>query len=260
MTQPEDVTPDLIGTGAQSIVEGAARLGLIWNLQLATVDSTISATTVSATYDADDTSINMVNITGTDLSHGQRVYAISVPPSGNFIVGFASQTAPYRDTIITTSSVASVTFRSIPSTLKEVRISYTARNDGASHTVGVYARINEDSSNLYDYEFLLSQNSGAPTAGFAVATNKIYIGECIAASASAGKYGGGQIVIPGWNSPHSTSLHMFGNAGALSQSTDSIIVMAYGAYFGTGSHTSITLLPAGGNFVAGSGFYLEGLR
>jgi len=82
----EQIAPELIGTGAQAVVENAKRLGLTWTIRLATVvDATIDA--VTAIYDGDTVAIGMTSMIGS-VFVGQRVYVIQVPPSGNFIVGF----------------------------------------------------------------------------------------------------------------------------------------------------------------------------
>ena len=86
---PEQIAPDLIGLGAQSIVDNAKRLGLEWTLRIATVLDGTNPLAVSATYDSDPASIDMTSMIGY-LAGGQRVYVIAVPPSGNFIVGLAN--------------------------------------------------------------------------------------------------------------------------------------------------------------------------
>lgn len=82
MTQ---ATPDLITVGTQEIQDRAKSLGLTWGLRLATVVSVFTGQVI-ATYDGDTVAIPMVSMIGT-LGPGERVYAMSVPPSGNFIVG-----------------------------------------------------------------------------------------------------------------------------------------------------------------------------
>lgn len=87
----EQVAPELIGTGAQAVVNDAKRLGLTWTITLATVTNT---SPVEAVVDGDSVAIGMVSMVGF-LSPDQRVYVIQVPPSGNFIVGFVSPARSY---------------------------------------------------------------------------------------------------------------------------------------------------------------------
>jgi hypothetical protein len=86
---PEQLAPELVSTGAQAIVDNAQRLGLIWTLKLATVVIPTEGA-ITATYDGDIVPIGMTNIMPFPVTVGQRVYAIYVPPSGNFIIGTPS--------------------------------------------------------------------------------------------------------------------------------------------------------------------------
>jgi hypothetical protein len=84
----DQFTPELFSVATQSIVQNANRLGLTWTLQLATVTEGNSPPKVSAAYDGDpDNAITMTSIIG-GCEAGARVYAIAVPPSGNFIIGY----------------------------------------------------------------------------------------------------------------------------------------------------------------------------
>lgn len=86
----EQLVPELFGIAAQSIVDNASRLGLIWTLQLATVSDGGSPPKIDAAYDGDpDNPITMTSMIG-GCAAGARVYVIKVPPSGNFIVGYAT--------------------------------------------------------------------------------------------------------------------------------------------------------------------------
>jgi hypothetical protein len=75
--------PELVGVGVQTVVEDANRLGLTWQLKLATVTDNSPA---QAIYDGDTAAIGMVSMIGS-LEVGARVYVLVVPPSGNFVVG-----------------------------------------------------------------------------------------------------------------------------------------------------------------------------
>ena len=79
MTGP--ASQDALAT-VQAVVENAQRLGLTWALRPATVASSDP----TATFDGDTAPIAMTSLIGT-VRPGQRVRALIVPPSGNFIVG-----------------------------------------------------------------------------------------------------------------------------------------------------------------------------
>lgn len=93
MTDPDPLNPaeapSLISVGTQALVDNAKRLGLNWILRMATVRN-VTASGIVAQYDGDDTEITMVSMMG-PLTVAERVYAIAVPPSGNFIVGMVNQ-------------------------------------------------------------------------------------------------------------------------------------------------------------------------
>lgn len=86
MDEVNQEAPELVGVGAQTIVETATRLGLEWTLRPATVQSSQSAAEVIATYDGDSEPIRMISLIGL-VQTGSRVYVIHVPPAGNYIAG-----------------------------------------------------------------------------------------------------------------------------------------------------------------------------
>lgn len=86
----EQLIPELFSVATQSIVDNADRLGLTWTLQLATVSEGSNPARVNAAYDGDpDNPITMTSMIGGCATQA-RVYVIKVPPSGNFIVGYAT--------------------------------------------------------------------------------------------------------------------------------------------------------------------------
>lgn len=89
MTSPLTEAPALIGTGTQALIENAGRLGLTWQLRIATVMTVGLKGVATATYDGDTVPIGVTSTVGT-LTVGTRIYTLSVPPSGNFAVGKVS--------------------------------------------------------------------------------------------------------------------------------------------------------------------------
>lgn len=84
------MTPEETAALVHAITADAKRLGLVWTIRPATVNS-IDSTGVAAagTYDGDITQIPLINIVGAGA--GERVYVIGIPQGGNYIVGFASR-------------------------------------------------------------------------------------------------------------------------------------------------------------------------
>lgn len=78
--------PSLVGTGIQSLVNESRRLGISWQLTMATVTN---ADALQVVCDGDTESITVVSMIGA-IETGMRVYIIQVPPSGNYIAGTAT--------------------------------------------------------------------------------------------------------------------------------------------------------------------------
>lgn len=94
MTGPDNPfpveAPDLVGIGAQSIVERAKPLGLVWTRRPATVvDATTDPASCVIVFDGDTVNTNAVSMIG-KLPVDTRVYVDMVPPAANFIVGLVT--------------------------------------------------------------------------------------------------------------------------------------------------------------------------
>ena len=80
--------PDEVQTLTLALVDNAKRLGLLWGLRPGRV--TTVAPTLTVLCDGDqEVSIPCDSMVG-QLFVGLRVYVMSVPPSGNYVVGFLS--------------------------------------------------------------------------------------------------------------------------------------------------------------------------
>lgn len=90
---PQDAFSNLVGVGAESLVRNASRLGLTWRLRLATVTTGGVANFMIVRFDGDDGDVTVVSIIGSRVA-GTRVYVITVPPAGNFVIGQVSADNP----------------------------------------------------------------------------------------------------------------------------------------------------------------------
>lgn len=162
----------------------------------------------------------------------------------------------YRDRILTTGVVGSVRFAGIPTDLRTVRIRYAARGDTAAQYVDINARINDDTGNNYGHTIHFFVNGTGTGGGTVGPGSSAQAGSCAAALAAANRRGGGVMEFLGWDTPSVGSLVIEGQAGA----ANAMHVNAAGNYFGAAAsgYSIITLIPAVGNFVANSVFYLEG--
>lgn len=140
---PEQMAPELIGVGAQAMIEQARRLGLTWNLRPATVNFYDRDTqNVTITYDGDTVSIGAVSLCG-GLFTGARVMGMQVPPGGNFIVGTVGPVLGYEYIVYLLAPAASTT-SAWPTyvnmgTVEPVRFTYTKLYDETD--VRVHANI-----------------------------------------------------------------------------------------------------------------------
>lgn len=84
-----DQVSGLLSVAAKQIVQQAQALGLTWTLQIASVVTSSATGGLIVVLDGDTVAISATNITGNQLFGGDRVYCITVPQSGNFVIGFA---------------------------------------------------------------------------------------------------------------------------------------------------------------------------
>jgi hypothetical protein len=167
---------------------------------------------------------------------------------------------PYRARQITGGVVASVTFSSIPTSLRSIVIKCTTRFN-ANGAADLWMRINGNSSAANYY----SQVGGANiTAMITPIDNPASITALqvgvVAGNNNAGEYGVTEIVIDGWDQPHSSHLGFVSLSGAIVAGVSSLSRWCVGKYTPAGPYTSITLLPSGGSFDTGCEFNLIGDR
>lgn len=94
MTQPSGLE---LGVSAPSeIIAGVERLNTSWSLRYATIKTVLSAASAIGTYSGDDLNeIPFISLVG-QLVVGQRVAALFIPPSGNYVI---SVTGPGGDAV-----------------------------------------------------------------------------------------------------------------------------------------------------------------
>lgn len=107
MTEPSS---NQVTEGARAIVNNARRLGLIWDLTLATVSPVSNPNTgsdsVQVTCDGDTVPVGALTMIGPVVA-GDRVYVIQVPPGGNYIVGLSDRPGDRFASVSTAGSLAS---------------------------------------------------------------------------------------------------------------------------------------------------------
>lgn len=79
---------DVATAAAKGVVDNAQKLGLTWQTILATVKDGTVPSSVQAVLDGDTEVISVTSTIG-PIPAGARVYVITVPPAGNYAVGYA---------------------------------------------------------------------------------------------------------------------------------------------------------------------------
>lgn len=103
-----DGLPGLLGIGAEALVQNASRLGLTWRLRLGTVvDNAGNGTDFFAVrLDGDEQTIPVTSMIGAQAVD-TRVYVISIPPAGNYAIGWVTGDVPrYPGTRIATTIIS----------------------------------------------------------------------------------------------------------------------------------------------------------
>lgn len=161
----------------------------------------------------------------------------------------------YRAAQVLSSTTASITFSSIPSSLKQLTLTYTARSSAAVVAVGILCRINGDTGANYHYNYHQVVSSAA--AQFAVGAQTSWqVGVIAGNSSAAGNSGSGVIDLPNWN--RSVNLNAVFRNHVWDNSANSWYHAGGGLHFVAGANSSITLLPSSGSFLSGSEFVLTG--
>lgn len=104
---PDDLT-GLVGVGIETLVRNASRLGLTWRLRLGTVQENegASADFLAVRMDGDEQTIPVTSMIGAQAAD-TRVYVITVPPAGNYAIGWVTGDVPrYPGTRIATTTIS----------------------------------------------------------------------------------------------------------------------------------------------------------
>lgn len=158
-----------------------------------------------------------------------------------------------------TVAAAEISFASIPATFAHLLLAYYLRGDTAAATTALNLQFNADTGANYDIEVVLA-TAAAPAGAEVVAGTSLPPISIPAATAPAGQFGIGQLMVPhyagsiGFKSLVGTfgyrSVHAGGGGPALA---------AFGDWRNTAALNRIRLFPTAGSFIAGSRITLYGL-
>lgn len=166
--------------------------------------------------------------------------------------------SPYRVNNTLSGSTGTVTFSSIPTSLKRIEVRYTVRGD-ASANGDLLLRVNGDSGTNYSWQAFNAFTIGTSNSSNTLQTSVLVGG--IPVGGGAGIWGIGRIDIVGWDAPHADQLMGIAHVGYIFNTTGgSNNTYTTFAYKGTSAsgYTSLSLIANAGSFIAGSEFILEG--
>jgi len=169
----------------------------------------------------------------------------------------ALEGAVYRATARLAAPAASVTFSGIPTTLRRLTLSWTARSTNAAVAQNLRCRVNNDSTAVYNGNFT-QQNNTTITGSVQTAATFWQVGVITGATAAASNFGAGEIVIPGWNAPHTNINHVH-RSHMYEAAASSWLEHGGGLYFAAGPYNRLDLFADAGNLDTNSEFLLTGI-
>jgi hypothetical protein len=161
---------------------------------------------------------------------------------------------------VLSSSAASVTFSAIPSTYTDLVIRSSARVDPAGNTVQLSIQFNGLSTTIYSATRLRGNGSTASSSRSTSAAH-MYLFNANADASTANTFSNGEHYIPNYAGTAQKTASGFG-VTEMNSATSIVIDAGAGLANLTSAITSITLFDSGsnGNFMAGSSFYLYGIK
>lgn len=164
--------------------------------------------------------------------------------------GSAWEVQEWKYSYTTTGTEADITVSPIPSTLKTLEITLTARSTISASIGVVFLQINGDGGFNYYNSYMFSQ-AGA-TGYINTSANATWtIGYAAGASSTAGLFVASESTIVGWDNPHASCLTAM-YRGGFYDSTTNVTWNGGGAYKGAGPYTSLRLSTGSGSFVVGT--------
>lgn len=108
----EPVTRSELDATVGAIMRQARRLQLVWELRPATVTDAGTGRTVQVVMDGDTrpVPVNVDNLAGGGLAAGARVMVMSVPPSGNYVIGVPTESVSVASTVVDTFTTTSLVY------------------------------------------------------------------------------------------------------------------------------------------------------
>jgi hypothetical protein len=160
------------------------------------------------------------------------------------------------------SDVASISFSSIPSTYKHLRLVGSARTSTAIVGEFIRAQFNGDTGNNYDSFYAYIHHSGLLSTGELIAQTSARIATCAGNSAASGDVSAFETQFPSYSTATFTKSFVAPTSLVTARSSGNLnIYYVSGQWRGTNAISSIVLTAeGGGNFKAGSRISLYGMK
>ena len=248
----------------QTIQENAKRLGVSWDLTMATVLDGSDSSSISAVFDANaDTNVPTQGLISTigAVAPGARVYVLQLPPAGNYIIGLAEQPGLFyaRKTVAELTAAASTVIFFLPPNLREVDVTFNASGSDNNQLVDLRMRVNGVATGNYISENVQGNGAAASASLIDNLGTSAHIG-FIPGAASAGNWGPGKVWFPGWdqgNAKRATWLYQ-----CSSMSSGGVLHVGGGTMTAVQTATGLNRLdfvPSVGLLSVGSDFQIKGV-
>ena len=159
------------------------------------------------------------------------------------------------------STATSVTFSSIPQTYSDLKLSCSVRTDDASRNTGkLNVTFNGDTTTNYSITSLL-YNNGSPFVYSGTNTANTYtsVGQMATAGNTTNTFSNVDMYIPSYSTTGAKQISSL-LASENYDATREIMSIEANLYRGTSAITSLNITSGSANYVAGSSFYLYGIK
>ena len=155
------------------------------------------------------------------------------------------------------SSAASVTFSAIPATYTDLVLRMSPRDTQSAVDAQCFIKPNSNSSTVYTDTRMTGNGSTAISTRNASNANGNVVGFYSASQATANTFGSLEAYIPNYAG---TSTKQIGTFGTAETNATEVRLSVTGGLFNNTTAISSLLITAGNNFVAGSSFFLYGIK
>jgi hypothetical protein len=155
------------------------------------------------------------------------------------------------------TTAASVTLSSIPSTFTDLVLRISARGNVASSIVQLNLTINGQTGTPYSYSYMLG-NGGSPSASAGTNQPFVFSGFGNGSTGTANYFGSAEIYIPSYTASRNKPMSYF--TIQENNTTTARIIAGAGYWRNTSAITSLTITPDSDSWIAGSSFYLYGIK